>query len=235
MVSVSGPTRLVMIIIIVRLTHVYPAENVIMPLWYVMIYPLVRRIAVIHFFGCQYIPLMCNDTDPCTMDTCDASIGCVYTHFNCTDSNLCTEDFCSETDGCNFEQVICNDNNFCTQDSCDPETGLCLHVAIVCDDLDACTEDLCNHTSGGCYFKPIVNCTVELPPPSQGNPSPDGIWHILQVLQDLMGERAEDVSVSVVASVGVFSVFGLLLLCALVLLLLHKAHPPKADGKYVAL
>jgi cysteine-rich repeat protein len=95
----------------------------------------------------------CDDSNPCTDDTCDKATGCVHANnpLPCTDDNVCTED-----DGCSDGACVpgatksCDDNNVCTTDSCDPKVG-CANAPNTepCDDKDACTTgDLC--AAGAC-------------------------------------------------------------------------------------
>jgi len=81
--------------------------------------------------------VVCNDGDPCTLDTCPVNNG-----------GQCSND----TDGC-------DDQDACTTDWCDPDTGECEHDGEccfqaeaggdwICDDGNPCTEDVC----GGDYI-----------------------------------------------------------------------------------
>lgn len=46
-------------------------------------------------------PVLCNDGDSCTTDTCDESVGaCVYESEDCDDGNPCTLDSCHTLSGC---------------------------------------------------------------------------------------------------------------------------------------
>jgi hypothetical protein len=78
-------------------------------------------------------PLMCNDDNPCTDDSCDTSLGCKYLPDDtntCTDGSNCTDpDHCSGG-SCLGTPIDCDDENQCTLDSCDDQGGdfLCKHV-----------------------------------------------------------------------------------------------------------
>jgi hypothetical protein len=61
--------------------------------------------------GCVYTPIVCDDGDLCTIDTCDPVMGCIYT------------------------EIICDDGDECTADSCDPATGECVYIPI-CEDCE---------------------------------------------------------------------------------------------------
>ncbi len=85
-------------------------------------------------FSCNPGPgaLDCDDSNPCTDDTCDAALGCQ--HSNNTDN--------------------CNDQNACTQiDKC--SGGTCAGTPVVCNDANPCTADSCSATLG-CQFTPIT-------------------------------------------------------------------------------
>lgn len=47
-------------------------------------------------------PTVCNDSNACTVDTCDSGSGCVYTDNSaaCDDGNCCTIDSCEPASGC---------------------------------------------------------------------------------------------------------------------------------------
>ena len=123
---------------------------------------------------------LCNDDNPCTVDTClgpggcqqesleagecidgdSCTIGdhcqegeCVGTPIDCDDSDPCTDDSCDGLGGCSFafNSADCDDGNACTvADECDQ--GQCGGFAMQCDCLEDadCTpfedDDLCNGT-----------------------------------------------------------------------------------------
>ncbi|MGI6016744.1 MAG: Ig-like domain-containing protein, partial [Methanothrix sp.] len=101
--------------------------------------------------GCVYTPIICDDENACTDDSCDPATGCVYTPIICDDENACTDDSCDPATGCVYTPIICDDENACTDDSCDPATG-CVYTPIICDDENACTIDSCD---------PLTGCTYE--------------------------------------------------------------------------
>jgi hypothetical protein len=101
----------------------------------------------------------CEDTNPCTIDTCDAVNGCLHTAIDltkagneCDDSNVCTTDTCSPTAGCqhanaNGVKTGCDDKNPCTNDVC--AGGLCVSTALDCSaKADDCHTGVC--VAGAC-------------------------------------------------------------------------------------
>jgi uncharacterized repeat protein (TIGR01451 family) len=106
-------------------------------------------------------PPSCDDSDACTVDSCDTGSGCVHdaaaaNGFACGDSS---DTSCDNPDTClggacqpNHEAsgVACMDGDACTTtDGCDG-TGLCLGgPPPSCDDGNACTVDSCD-TGSGC-------------------------------------------------------------------------------------
>jgi len=127
-------------------------------------------------------PLVCNDGNECTADTCTQADGCVFTNQDgaCNDGDACTLGDVCESGACKAgpEGLACDDSNPCTLDSCDPLGGcsyapstadcddgnpctsgdvcnnlLCLGTGEAdCDDGNVCTDDLCDVTSGCFYF-----------------------------------------------------------------------------------
>lgn len=89
----------------------------------------------------------CNDGNPCTVDTCEASSGqCVFKGHNkpCDDGDPCTVN-----DACAFAKCVsgpakaCDDKDPCTVDACAPKSGQCVYTktsGVPCDDGDACTQ-----------------------------------------------------------------------------------------------
>jgi hypothetical protein len=128
------------------------------------------------------LPKSCDDSNPCTDDTCDPSTGCVHTNNSapcggggscvpgakcvdgsclpgaavpCDDGNPCTIDSCLPQTGCKHEAFSgpCTDGDVCTvSDSCN--AGTCQPgAAAVCKDFNYCTDDKCDSTKG-CVFPP---------------------------------------------------------------------------------
>jgi hypothetical protein len=108
-------------------------------------------------------PIVCNDGDACTTDSCNSATGCTATPVSCNDGNACTADACDAQLGCVATPVadgqpcadgnVCNGGETCQAGSCSAGTPL------VCDDGDACTADSCNPTTG-CVFAPSCSTTI---------------------------------------------------------------------------
>jgi hypothetical protein len=99
--------------------------------------------------------LNCDDTNPCTTDSCDAAKGCqtVANTAPCDDGNACTAGDACQAGAClpGAASAACDDSNACTTDSCDPAKG-CVHTnnTAGCDDGNACTTgDTCKDGSCG--------------------------------------------------------------------------------------
>jgi hypothetical protein len=101
----------------------------------------------------------CDDSNPCTIDACDAASGCSHVAVDagadgtptCSDGNSCTTGDTCAAGLCVGVTVACADDNFCTDDTCNPDSGLCVYVpnTASCDDGVACsTGDVCN--GGSC-------------------------------------------------------------------------------------
>ncbi len=94
---------------------------------------------------------VCDDSSPCTSDSCDAVLGCVFTitpEAACSDSFFCTIGESCATDGSCQGVANCNDNNSCTLDSCDELAGNCTNQIVPglnCEDGNECTtSDICD-------------------------------------------------------------------------------------------
>ena len=95
----------------------------------------------------------CEDGNTCTLsDACKAGV-CGGKARVCDDSNACTSDSCDAGKGCLFKPTsgACDDGNVCTTgDSC--SGGKCLAgKTISCDDNNPCTKDFC-HAAKGCVY-----------------------------------------------------------------------------------
>lgn len=106
-------------------------------------------------------PVVCDDSDSCTNDSCTNGVGCVYewvcecaSGVQCDDLNPCTDDSCA-SGFCEyaFNSIACDDSNACTSvDKC--VSGECLGVALLnCGDDNQCTLDTCDPTNG-CQHEP---------------------------------------------------------------------------------
>ena len=127
-------------------------------------------------------PLVCDDANACTDDSCNPGSGCVFAPNTdpCDDGNACTTgDVCGAGACQPGGPLVCDDANACTDDSCIPATGcdfapntdpcddgnacttgdVCGSGAcqpggpLVCDDANACTDDSCIPATG-CDFAP---------------------------------------------------------------------------------
>ena len=133
------------------------------------------------------VPVVCNDNNVCTDDSCNPILGCVYTNntASCDDGNPCTTGDTCGGGTCNpGGPTNCDDNNPCTDDSCDPQTG-CVHTnntascddgnacttgdtcgdgvcnpgsPTVCNDNNVCTTDSCNPATGCVYTNNTNSC-----------------------------------------------------------------------------
>jgi len=94
--------------------------------------------------------LVCDDANPCSVDTCAPALGCV--RLDALPGTLCDDgDACTQSDSCQgqacvgAEPVVCTASDDChVAGVCDPATGLCSDPdapdGTDCDDGDACTE-----------------------------------------------------------------------------------------------
>jgi cysteine-rich repeat protein len=131
--------------------------------------------------GCEHVALEggeCADGNPCTAaDHCVAGV-CVGDPVLCDDQNPCTDDSCTETGGCDHLPNVadCDDGDPCTvADECGD--GACAGTAVACDcaaDADCLAledGDLCNGTLvcdlGGLPFQCVVDVEtlIECPAP----------------------------------------------------------------------
>ena len=124
---------------------------------------------------CQVDPstiLACDDSNPCTTDSCDPQTGCVFQPDN---ENDCSDgDACNGLETCNNgaclagAPAVCDDENPCTDDACVPAFGCTYEV----DDLNDCSDlNVCNGPEvcqgGGCQAgMPLVcddndKCTAD--------------------------------------------------------------------------
>jgi len=119
--------------------------------------------------ACTGTPIVCNDGNDCTSDSCDPFAGCRHVVANgapCETGNLCTVDTCREGVCAPGLAVSCGSPNVCLAPSCDPAVG-CITTRLSggrCDDGDLCTAgDTCsNGTCIGstpyCQGRPCSNC-----------------------------------------------------------------------------
>ena len=111
--------------------------------------------------------VLCDDKNPCMLDTCDATKGCGATADDsgaCTDGSVCTVGDACKGGACLPGAVTaCDDGNPCTNDGCDAKSGCTFAInALPCSDGDSCT------LGDGC--KGGVCATTAKLPCSDGNP-----------------------------------------------------------------
>ena len=117
------------------------------------------------------VPVVCNDGDQCTKDTCLVT-GCDFNgpamnNESCDDGDMCTTgDFCFNGDCVTGEPLICEDDTVaCVSVICDPDSG-CLfemdHSA--CNDGNTCTNDICDPDKG------CTHTVAEFMPCQDGDP-----------------------------------------------------------------
>ena len=97
-------------------------------------------------------PAACDDDNPCTEDSCDATWGCEHSwlYVPCDDRSACTTSDACQYGQCRGTAIPCDDQDACTIDSCDPLVG-CQRLPLVCDDDNPCTTDSCDRATG-CRF-----------------------------------------------------------------------------------
>ena len=100
--------------------------------------------------NCKGTPVVCDDKNACTTDSCEGKTGCGFLDNNglCDDGNACTDfDKCAtgKCKGIAKDAEECDDKNPCTADVCDKAKG-CTNTATTdkCDDGNPCTPtDTC--------------------------------------------------------------------------------------------
>jgi len=131
--------------------------------------------------GCEKV-FLCDDGDPCTIDTCQSNGTCSHapkncsvggnlcsnnvcvngvcdnnSPKNCSDGDMCAKFTCNLTVGCvktPFTAKDCDDHNACTNDTCVSSQG-CVHINATCGTGDLCTNITCNPIKG-CQGNPKV-------------------------------------------------------------------------------
>lgn len=100
-------------------------------------------------------PLVCDDMNGCTDDSCDKLLGCQTTNnaAPCDDADMCTVDtVCAEGACGGGGPVDCVDDDVCTEDVCDPQNG-CGNTPIdgCCKaDADCADDQICDLDSNTC-------------------------------------------------------------------------------------
>ncbi|MCB9786498.1 MAG: hypothetical protein H6744_07365 [Deltaproteobacteria bacterium] len=99
--------------------------------------------------SCSAKPLVCDDKNPCTADTCDPAIGCVFTPLpangSCDDGDACTTATVCQSGKCQGGLNTCSCSG---QSDCDK-----LPVANRCDGVYTCS-------GGTCKLSPPVVCAA---------------------------------------------------------------------------
>ena len=126
---------------------------------------------------CKGAPVVCDDGNGCTADSCDTESGCLFTNTTegCDDGDLCTlDDACLEgectgatnpecdctddADCAEFEDGdLCNGTLECTGGKCVVEPGTVVDCSEDAAAAPACKVVLCNATSGACETKDALD------------------------------------------------------------------------------
>jgi hypothetical protein len=114
---------------------------------------------------CTYSsPLDCDDSEPCTTDSCDPTTGCEHVALPegtpCDDGLFCwTGDQCWGIYGhCSgVPEHPCDDGSPCTIDSCDEVADTCHHTAVVYRSV-ACGGDMSGDLWGGSNDYENITC-----------------------------------------------------------------------------
>lgn len=118
-------------------------------------------------------PLVCDDGNPCTENSCDPVGGCqhapVAAGTSCDDGNVCNgQETCDGNGTCQpGTPLVCDDGNPCTANACDPATG-CHFPNVVCIAPATCGG---GGTAGVCGC-PTTTLTVQANNP---NYTPTGV------------------------------------------------------------
>jgi hypothetical protein len=122
---------------------------------------------------CVTTPVVCNDGNPCTADSCDPALGCRFVNhpdgLSCSDGDVCTgQELCQGGTCTNAPDLDCNDGNPCTVDSCATPNGCrntpvpgCCTTNADCVDASLCTVN--ERCAGGQCLSDPVDC-------NDGNP-----------------------------------------------------------------
>lgn len=133
---------------------------------------------------CLGLPVICNDNNPCTQDTCTEPLaicvydGAAYVGIPCDDTNACTyDDACNNQGQCLGGLTIAcpPTNNQCTDNVCNVLTGNCSIVNLTgaCDDGLACTTNhqcingVCQGSLRDC--NDFIPCTTDVCVEPSGN------------------------------------------------------------------
>jgi len=106
--------------------------------------------------GCCLVDGDCNDSLPCTRDTCDlgthtcsheAIPDCCTTAADCIDTNPCNADYCS------FNKCVHSSYNI-VPGCCYSASGNQAEADAQCDDKNICTANHCDQGTNRCYYDP---------------------------------------------------------------------------------
>ncbi|KAM9989214.1 hypothetical protein ACTFIY_005261 [Dictyostelium cf. discoideum] len=131
--------------------------------------------------SCVQVPVLCDDHNHCTDDSCSNGY-CISNHvpncIDCSDTACITTDFCNvqvcSQDGksCVSSPKNCNDTSFCTIDSCISPDGTCSHsipdpkcvscASTSCTTTDDCFIQICSDDGNSCKSIP-KNCDDQNP------------------------------------------------------------------------
>jgi fibro-slime domain-containing protein len=115
--------------------------------------------------SCDITAISCASATPvdaCTPITCDDTLGCINTTSICNDYNPCTVDTCVGPNNCThtIPPAVCDDNSVCTIDSCNSSfsslTQACQHTNITCTPPNACQSNAGCDPVNGCMYQPTV-------------------------------------------------------------------------------
>ncbi|PRP89627.1 hypothetical protein PROFUN_00891 [Planoprotostelium fungivorum] len=103
--------------------------------------------------GCIQTATVCNDFNPCTVDSCVNSTGCSFRAD--IDDDVCTNDICT-SNGMSHPQKCNVASDKCTQRGCDIN-GNCYQNTIVTCPGDQCQiNGVCNTQTGGCSYTNVT-------------------------------------------------------------------------------
>jgi hypothetical protein len=119
-----------------------------------------------------YTAINCDDSNACTVDTCDPVRGCQHAAYQCPGvSDRCQTTLCTNgtvngtlTPICGTTTRTCDDNITCTLDSCDPAVGCVFRAQNASCSNDVCQVGVCDNRLG-CAITPLScgqapNCTT---------------------------------------------------------------------------
>ena len=111
---------------------------------------------------------MCDDGDPCTVDSCVLATGeCTTAPLECDDGEFCNGvETCDPVAGCvDGTAPVLDDSVVCTVDECNEVTDEVTHTPddAGCDDGDVCTDEVCDSVGGCLYQNNKADCDDEDP------------------------------------------------------------------------